>query len=601
MILKEDPETGKVEEKGCSLKLKDEYRLYPEHDTNGDVIQNNRASSDPFPPGVSIIWENDAPNENGLTFSFRRNRAEEYNFHPLYTIKEINEPIITGAMGNEHVGYAFGESAAALSPGGWANQQVLGIQRVDDCMMGIYGVYNKMEKMVIPKCLRDYTGDIKGWINYTGIPDSRRKKTFFACNESDEKIAKFCNQKFENKDTAAAIYQILIAIKNGEYINLWEALINNGIPREKASAFMEEVSTKSKKTLYSNMNLHKYYLYWHALNKMNLPEDKVYLFRCHLLNFVLNYPGLRKLDPSKPPMVMSGGKVYYPPNRRFWWIAMLIKKAINDSKPYLTNPKIGWFRKLIKEMEKKDTTLLQEEENRHPAVETIASIIGEKKESQGWNRQMRVFSRILLAGKRWNPPEVKITWEYFKKAFCAKKPEDFWQYVETVRTGSPSTIRNLIIGAGILDDDIEFTQQRAFSHHLLEARKSRICFEVEMPKIPERWNTITLKHNRNDADDDKDSLPYSEIFWFQLRRVWGSGKNRFNKIKNLICDNFSQLSHNEASELAEMLQDELSEDVFIGRSLSKDDLGREGKIHIEDIDENEEIGGEEWQDSEFQE
>ena len=606
MRLKEDPETGALRELGCALKMKDEYNMFPEHNSDGEVIRNNMLTSDPFPPGVSVIWENDSPHDTGLTFSFRRLRVEEYNMHPLYSIQETNEPFVTGVMGDDHTGYAFGLEDVSISPVGWSTQKILGLQRVEDCNMGLYGPFNKIEKMVMPKCLRDYSGDIRGWVNYTAMPDNPNKKTFFACDSTDEQISEFCQKKFDNGDVAAAVFQILVAIKHGEYINLWEALINNGLSREKAAIFMKEVSTKSKKTLYTGMNLQKYYLYWKALDKMGLPDEKVYLYRCHLLNYVLNYPPLRRLDPERDIFAASNGKAIYPTNKRFWWIALMIKDAMtladpkktSSARPYLTNPKIVWFRKLLSELEKVDPHKFDNEDMNNPAVETLYSIIGERKDTPGWKRQVRVFARLLLAGKKWSPPEVKISWIFFQRAYSAKKPEKFWQYVESVKGATPTALMNIRHEAGIFDDDTEFSQQRAFSHHLLEARKSRTSFVVEKPKLAERWSTITPKHGANEIDDDKDHIDYYEIFWRELTRIKMKSGNKYNYIFQLISSYFSDLPEGQVKELTEMYQDEMEEDVLIGRSLSKDDLGRSGKIQIEDIDGNEEIGGNEWHDSE---
>ena len=602
MKLEEDPETGQLEECGCILNRKDEYNLYPEHDSNGDVIRNNTLTSDPFPPGVSVIWENDSPHDTGLTFSFRRLRVEQYNMHPLYSIQEINEPFVSGAMGNDHVGYAFGESNVALSPSGWAEQKILGKQRVEDCRMGIYSRFDKMEKMVIPKCLRDYTGDIKGWINYTPIPNNPKRKTFFPCDERNAAISAFCQKKFGKTKTAAIIYQLLIAIKHGEYINLWEALINNGVPQAHVKEFMNEVSTKGKKTIYSNMNLEKYYLYWHALERMNLPSEKVYLFRCHLINYILNYPGLKQLNLDKDVHAVDG-REFYPPNKRFWWAVMIVDDALRlaknkKSRPILTNPKIAWFKKLKTELKKHRSI---EPDTLNPAVETIYSIIGEKKDSPNWERKIRVFSRILLAGKRWSPPEVRISWFYFQDAYDRRNPERFWQYVETVKTSTPTALINIKHAAGIYDDDAEFTQQRAFAHHLLAARKARTSFVVEKPKLAERWETIMPKYGNNEMNDDKEQIEPYEIFWKELTKIWMKGENKYNYILQIIRNHFSELPLSQAKEIATMYQDEINENILIGRSVSKDDLGREGQIQIEDIDGNEEKGVGEWHDSESQE
>ena len=603
MQIVQDPETGELEEKGCILGMRDEYRMYPEHNSQGDVIHNRPyGSSDPFPHGIDVIWENDTPHDAGLTYSRDgyRLRAEEYNMHPLYSITDINEPFVSDVMADDHVGYAFGSDNMSLSPSGWGTQKILGLQRVEDCNLGIYSKYDKVEKMILPKCIRDYTGDIKGWVNYTAAPDSSRKKSFFICEESDENLSKYCVKRFGKNLVAASIYQIMVAIKNGEYINLRDALLNHNLPEGTVNAIMREVSTKSVNSIYSNMNLYKYFLYWKALGRMNLSKEKIWLFRCHLLNYVLNYPPIAKKTLSELSINTNGT---YPTNYRYWWVVLMVKDAFNISKRtkkrIITNASLKWLNPFVKSLDGSEVKK-KEEDLKNPAVRTFENIVGERKTSNAWQRKKRVFARILRAGRRWSPPEVKVAWFYFVRAYDAKNPESFWQYVESVRNGTPHALLHIIQTAGIADE-IEFSPQRAFAHHLLEARQSRKTFVINEPKLNERWQLITPKNGFGSHDDDGPKIEKSEIFWIQLKKLWMVLHKKEHTLQ-IISEHLSTLPSEKIKVLAEMYQDEINEDLIIGTELSKDDIGRGGDVTIVDIDGNEDtFGGEEWHDSESQE
>jgi hypothetical protein len=548
-----------------------------------------------------VIWENDSPHDTGLTFSREghRLRSEEYNMHPLYSITDINEPFVSGVVADEHAGYAFGDENISISPSGWGTQKILGLQRVEDCNLGLYSKYDEIEKMILPKCVRDYTGDIKGWVNYTGAPDNPRKKTFFICEESNENLSKYCVKRFGKNLVAASIYQIMVAIKNGEFINLRDALLNHNLPEGTVNAIMREVSTKSIRSIYSNMNLYKYFLYWKALGKMKLSKEKTWLLRCHLLNYVLNYPPIAKRTLQDIPLNVDG---LYNTNHRYWWLVLMVKDAFAISRStrrkIITNASLKWLNPFVKYLDGAGDVRV-DQDLKNPAVRTFSNIIGESKTSDGWHRRKRVFARILRAGKRWSPPEVQVSWFYFVRAYDAKKPESFWQYVESVRTGTPHAISHIIQAAGLVDEK-EFTPQRAFSHHLLEARQSRKTFVVNEPKLNERWQLITPK-NGIGSHEDGPKIEKSDIFWMQLKRLW-MVLRRQDHILQIISEHMATLPSMKAKILAEMYRDEINEDVLLGSELSKDDIGRDGEVIIVDIDGNEDtFGGEEWHDSESQE
>jgi len=165
-----------------------------------------------------------------------------------------------------------------------------------------------------------------------------------------------------------------------------------------------------------------------------------------------------------------------------------------------------------------------------------------------------------------------------------------------VKGATPNVLCSIKNEAGIFDDDVNFSEQKAFAHHLLEARKSNTSFMVDKPELAERWNTITPKQFSNNIDD-KEKIDKHDIFWNELSKIKLKGKNKTNYILQTICENCSDIDKIDANSLAIMYQDELNEDIMIGINIDSDDINRHGIIQIEDIDENEE-GGEEWQDSE---
>lgn len=615
MKYERDKISGEITETGCSIHRKDEYRIYPEHSSDGSYVHNRNNWTDPFPVGVDVIWENLSPHDTGLTYSYegRSVRPEDYNFHPLYTIKDVNEPLVTGTVGDEHAAYAFGKNEPALSTAGWKIQDIKGLQRMEACSIGVYAQFSEKENLVFPKCLKDYSSDIADWTNYTTLntanPAFPRKK-FFICQESNASIMKYCIGWFGSTKVAEAIYGILLAMKEGEFVNLKAALYANGVHRETSKKFRMEVSTMSKQTLYSgNMNIGNIYLYYHALGNMGIPEVKLRAYRANIINFLMNYPGIQGLDPdtySGVVRITPEGSPIYPTNRRYWYLCMLLmnetKRANRENvikgrmhKPLINYAKVPkWLMKQIKSMTEPDTIEYAEEDLKNPAVVSIREEL-DLGRSQGNDRKLRVFSRILKAGRRWNQTEVRLMWFHFSRAYDSKKPERFWRIVQSIRISGPGAINNYLQELSLETGYIgELSERREFAVHLLEEMIDEETFAVEDAPLCDRWQRMHPKPGRSSlGPDDEVKQDRSMIFWNELRKV----HVRAGKYQSQII---SDILFSSSKDDYEQFMEELGESVIMGTALDKEDAGRDTDIRIIDIDGNEDTYGEgdTWQDME---
>ena len=615
MKYERDKISGELTETGCSICQHDNYRIYPEHSSDGSYVHNRTNWTDPFPYGIDVIWENLSPHDTGLTYNYERQsiRTEDYNCHPLYTIKDINEPLVTGTVGDEHAAYAFGKNEPALSTAGWKIQDIKGLQRMEACSIGVYAQFSEKENLVFPKCLKDYSSDVADWVNYTTLDTSNPafpRKKFFICHESNASIMKYCIGWFGNTRVAEAIYSILLAMKEGEFVNLKTALYANGVHRETSKKFRMEVSTMSKQTLYSgNMNIGNIYLYYHALGNMAIPEIKLRAYRANIINFLLNYYGTAELDPDcckDVVRITTEGRLVYPTNRRYWYTCMILinetKRANRQSgikgkmhKPLINYAKIPkWLMKQIKSMTEPETIEYADEDLKNPAVISIRKVL-ELKRNKGNDRKLRVFSRLLKAGRRWNQTEVRLIWFHFSRAYDSKKPEKFWQIVQNIRISGPGEVNNYLKQLSLKTGyDGELSERREFAMHLLEEMIDEETFAVKKAPLCDRWQRIHSKPGRSSlGPDDEVKQDRSMIFWNELRKVHARAGKYYSQISSDILFSSSKNDY-------EQFMEELEESVIMGTALDKEDTGRETDIRIIDIDGNEDTYGEgdTWQDTE---
>lgn len=598
--LKKDSVNGKLYKCGCLLGFKDHYNIYPEHNDDGTLVYNRDwNSTDPFPPGINVIWENDTPHETGLTFNMTnlktkksRLRPEDFNFHPLYTIKDINEPYVTGGMESEHVGYAFGGTDISLSPSGWRDQLVRGIERTEPCNAEIYAEFSPSEGAIHPRCLRDWSAEFKHWNNYTVFPERKKTKTFFPCEEDEKVISHQCREWFGDTVLAKVMQEAFFEVKAGEYINLRDLMRSNGVHENMVKKVMTATSTHSKEKMYRKMTLRWYYLYYRALDRMGLPKGKLMVYKANLINYVLNYPPLAEIDPERPPLARRksiDGLV--PTNRRYWWACRLVQDAWIEGKR-AKRPLIKSLPKWLMRQQnylKTNTEHLYKgsypaENCDNPAVLRIGTLINLKPTKSSWKPRRQIFADILLAGQRWNTTEVKETWKRFTKAYDAQKPDRFWNWVRSVRLATPLELDKMT-------EEGKFSLSRTFSTRLLESMVSIDSFKVRKTKLEieedrfieinglrlcPSWFFTKGKPGWSKVDIEGNITPErSELFYIQLKKVWymsgKKGEDLFEQYKELLAT----LPPDQSRQFLADVRNAIAEDVMLGTELGTEDLGPE--------------------------
>ena len=579
---------GKIEEwcARCWLKGRpeDDYRLYPEFEkSTGRIIYNKTNWASPYNFGPNVVWESTTAHEAGWALDLgtklkgRGIRPEEFNMHPEYTIKNVNEPLLKGiSSATTLIPFGHGESLS-FSSIGWAEQEIRGLDRVDKCNFAIYGPYDRTEGMVMPKFLKDYCGDIPGWINYTTIPPSKKRAyTFFVANASNKQIVEHCVKWFGKSETAVRIAEMLVAMRQGEYINLWDALENNRVPRRMISAFMRDTNVRTN-SLHRDISLQKFWLYYKFLK--SLPYEKGFALRCNLLNYLLNDPKLVNMDVDMPDTSFKNGQMAFSPRLRYWWLLLIIKDAWKEGKrkrPLLNSATIpDWVGKML------DAKYAEVEgDEKNPPVISILEVLSDIEEakpnkSQHWRRRIKIFSLIVRAGQRWTMPEVRSAWIHFCRAYDARSPERFWAWVEAVRLATPDQLNHLLI------EPTEITPERAFALHLLESRRDRNSFEVREPKLAARWGEITPKVRRTSEEGVIKGDP-QDMFWGELKKAFirqgKRGEDMFAKFE----EQFAQIDPEHAKLLLADFRGEIAEDENLGTVVDKADVGK--WVRIVDID-----------------
>ena len=603
-------ENGKPVEDTAVCRLRgrpvDEYRLIPEHDSaSGRVIHNNQNFTEFVRLGPDIIWETVNPVENGLTFTPRKLRVEDFNTHPLYTIKDVNEPKTTSKdIGDNTILVPFGDAEnLAFSSVGWKEQDVKGLERIDKCFCGLYGEFNlktaiitdtkngvPTKAMATPKCIKDQCGQIPDWINYTMIPPSRsRQYTFFVAKASNRDIVDHCIKWFGPTMSAAAIAKILIAIRGGEYINMYNVLDNHGIDEQTVKKFMRETNTRTK-DIFKPINLLKYWLYYtHVL--CELPYIKGLPYRANLVNFLLNNPANSKINPNEPDAVMKDGTLVFSTPHRYWHMINIIMHTYYEDRrgraPLLNKSMLpDWLVPMINAVrEKRD---IEDKDFKNPGVKRLKDIV-EKicdgtyaiKDTEHWHKRAEAFADIVRAGQRWTLPEIKSAWVEFCRAYDASDPRRFWSWVEAIRSAEPDTIQNLLAVPG------DIPPKRAFTEHLTAKGVivNKNTFKVRQLPLNERWGLITPKSSRTSEDGKVKGDPW-DIFYTELKRVHVKmGKQGADTFEEFLA----ALPIEEQKMLREEFKDDMDEDLMMGTIVDGDDIGRGGQIRIQDIDGREEM------------
>jgi hypothetical protein len=601
LIMPKD-ENGKPQEDSakCALHCSpvDDYRLYPEHDSaTGKVIHNRTdwTMPEPWRVGPNVLYESLSPHETGMTYSFRSSKCripEDDFMHPSYSLQNVNEPFLD-SIGDNTIITPFGEGAnLSLSTIGWKEQEVRGIESVSKCYHAIYGYYNALTQMVEPRCIREHIGDIPGWINYTNVPPRKKVNyTFFLEYANKEQIVDWAIKWFGTTTVAVRIAEIMLYVKTSrEYINIRDALINNGIKIRVVKAFLMNTNMNIKKA--DKLNIHTYFMYYKFLKSLKRPES--FIWRANLINFLMNNERLSNMNPNKPDGVNKAGDSIFNTGTRYWWFLMIMKDVIatdDVSKVKLLNRTIipEWVFNMIDEYLKPKS--LPPIEKKVPVIK-LEEILSDIKGHQiSFPTKLFVFAPIIHAGKRWTKMEIRATWYNFLQAFDGKCPNKFWNWVNDVRTADPLQVSTLMeikikTSDGIILEKVDEPPQRAFIQHLLEAMTSENSFHVKVPSVYESWLTIPRTGSLEKDDSPRDSDP-REIFWKALKATHTKmGKTTIENFEHLKAMLIKQRPQ-EASQIIADCNEELSDTIILGDAI--DEHGdifthNQGIINIVNID-----------------
>ncbi|MCK9429365.1 MAG: hypothetical protein M0R17_05135 [Candidatus Omnitrophica bacterium] len=461
-IIKTD-EFGNEIDLGCGKKRKDVYNLYPEFDSNGDINYQHTNRLDPIKIGeMSTTIENLTQHQSGKQFDFRSFPAD---IHPLYSTSEFNIPNKNNDINNiDQVGEVFGEYNPFLIGTSWNIEKFHGISQVEYCQGGIYGMFDKNTNMTIHACMKSYIG-LPNWKNYTYRQEKPIKKELYIGFASNDEIINFASTFFKNKQIASIMSDAMIAVKNGEFINLWTLMSNNFIAHEVKRNFMGKTSIDNLKNIYKGYINFKYFfeLYdyigkvsWIENNVTKiLPKEMIKLYKENILNWILNHPQLTKITK----------KEYYNTNERYWWVIMLVKRALKEG--ILNKNAIfpQFLVDLIKQKQNYNIKLFNDKSlidlpaeykkeyidsilynldsdkaesinNLYPTMINIKKIIQQDKDFNqldicgGWNQ----FCDILKVGQRWSIGEILNCWEHYKDSFIEDNPRMFYDWLNNIST-----------------------------------------------------------------------------------------------------------------------------------------------------------------------
>jgi len=537
-----DEESGELTEKGCTICKSDHYNIYPEFNkSSGDVIfqipilktkeGKFLLNTEPIPLGRSLIWENHSgQNQNGLSFDYRDFNPYD---HPGYHLVEHHVPTKCGSLTPDTIADIFGEENLTLVTSGWDIDKSYGKENVEYCTLGLYGKFNIQSGIVIHRSMKNYMTDVLGWKNYTIFNDKTKVKRLFLMEASNEIIYLYCKEKFEDLTTIRNMTEIMIAIREGEYINLKTAALNNKVPFLIANSITKEISFQSKETIYKGtVNIQKLYELYEYISRLKLDDEYVKMYRINIINYLLNYDTL-----SKTIFAFTE----FETNQRYWFLYLLLKKAYNRDK--LINPAYlpEWARIQINEIKKRVPTFkvlgkvynvtncpneiwdiitemysyqLETPDELFPAITRIQDIIDLSNTSK---EKKKIFYNILKAGVKWNISEVQTVWAKFTRFYDKNKPRQFWNFIDEMDELDYDILINRTEGDGNPGlKKICFT-------NLLNARtnfRNQNNWEVEIPQLVQGIAS-GAKHKAKFKQRKKH-------FWNELMRMGGlAGDKKF--------------------------------------------------------------------------
>lgn len=474
-IVKTDDE-GNIISYGCAKcagkQGHDNYNLFPEVDESGDIVYQETNQKDPWKLGeTTFIEESLTQHQSGKTYNFRTLPAD---IHPEYSVSEHNNPIIsenTDVRNDSNVGEIFGDGFPTLVSTAWTTEKYYGINKVEVCNEAIYGKFNIKSNMIMHACLRSYIGT-PGWINYTYSNESINKKELYIGYASDEKIKEFAFSHFKNEKIANIMYDAMLLVKKGVFINLWTLMTNNFVDDTIKKSFMAKTSFISNASIYKGrINLKHFCDFYRFIDKMtwikktinadgkqvkencSISSDIKRMYKENILNWILNYPELKNIEL---------GKVNYSTSQRYWYVLSLAKLALKEK---ILNANVllpNWLSKLAKDKidpevrlfgelttfsklpaeykseyisglfnhTAKDTT--KTIDNIYPSMRNIKKdIYGDMKlvhkavGYSGWGQ----FCEILKLGQKWSMAEIRNAFEHFIPSWIKNDPSIFYNWL----------------------------------------------------------------------------------------------------------------------------------------------------------------------------
>lgn len=544
-------QTGELEEGKCSICQHDTYNIYPEFDeSTGEVIYQSPLvksddgsilrSTEVDPVGRLVIWENITnQHQDGNSFDYREFRAD---IHPLYHMVEYNVPTKYGELDPDTVASVFGNNKISMSSMGWHEDKSYGFPNKENCKYLLLGVYDVASGKTIHRSMKDYSGDILDWIDFSVFQKVTRPRKLYLLDASDEIISSYVKEKFEDEKAAKRMIEIMQASRDGEFINIKQAAVNNGISPELANEMLNEISFKSKASIYKgSINLQKLYELYENINSIVKEPEHLTIYRVNILNYVLNYPNIQDILFDKE---------YFGTNERYWFVYLMLKKAYKRDKIIDPSKLPYWIVCVLHEVkngtkkfklfnEECDTQRCTEEEfdvfveafsngirqpdRLFPAMDTIENTIGDDYRTSSEEKK-KTFNKILLAGVKWNKTEVQAVWNKFSKEFDKNNPRRFWNFISELDDLDYDQLIERIDG-----DGNPGTKKACFSN-LVEARtifKDEDNWEVEIPYLC-KGITAGAKHKAKFKSR-------KNMFWYMLMKVGGLSED--NQIdENLISD-----------------------------------------------------------------
>ena len=451
-----------IPEYNCTLcrSHKDEYNMYPSTSVSKDgeiwTEFETRSTSNPF---ASRIYQFEALTNHQVTgdeFSLNGRRFDQD--HPLYHMIDYDVPMNrNGDIAPFEQATIMGINDPMLISNRWHEdvhgqpKRAIGRSKIQRCT-GIYGTIDKRTGIITHKSMRNHFKSFSWWQNYTSSRVMGTKAVLNIYEDDMDTVEAFLMEKLQDETIVVRIIEAYLSIKNGNYINLYLMLKNNGLDRNKLNMVLKSISTIRENDLYSSSTGNRY-----NMDKINelfkfYAHDKE--IACNIVNYILNdRHGFLAIDPTVCTSFHS--------SRKYWKCIEIVEKAVELG--YITNlkglPKD--FIRIWKAHQKRrfsythtdmkrshvDATTpdsvmddlaetlvtgLQEPFQLYPAMRKISDIC-EITEDQ--KDIFNVFSStILQVVNSICPTELKLLWHYFEVTYRYNQVQSFWKFIYEVMT-----------------------------------------------------------------------------------------------------------------------------------------------------------------------